>query len=82
MPNKTYAFEWIELANKNLETARLLLRENHFTDSIAIEIQQTLEKVFKSVMAYHNRSIPRTHNLITLQSSSKFDNRLITNLPW
>jgi len=36
MPNTTYALEWLSHANRNLETARLLLRENHYTDSIAI----------------------------------------------
>jgi HEPN domain-containing protein len=44
MPNITYAREWLQLAKRNLETARLLLREDHFTDSIAIELQQTIEK--------------------------------------
>jgi len=32
MPNKTYALEWMGLALRNLETARLLIREEHFTD--------------------------------------------------
>jgi HEPN domain-containing protein len=44
MPNKTYALEWLHLADRHFETARLLLRENHFTDSIAIEIHQAIEK--------------------------------------
>jgi HEPN domain-containing protein len=47
MPNRTYAIEWYELAYRNLETARVLIREKHFTDSIALEIQQALEKSFK-----------------------------------
>ena len=71
MPNKTYAIEWIELANKNLETARILIRENHFTDSIAIEIQQTLEKAFKAVFAYYGNVIPRTHSLPILYNFLK-----------
>lgn len=66
MPNKTYALEWIQLANRNLETARLLLRENHFTDSIAIEVQQTIEKTFKAIYAFHGISIPKTHALPVL----------------
>lgn len=37
MPNQTYALEWLNLAKRNLDTARLLIRENHYTDSIAIE---------------------------------------------
>jgi HEPN domain-containing protein len=36
MPNRTYALEWLNLAKRNLDTARLLIRENHYTDSIAI----------------------------------------------
>lgn len=68
MPNRTYALEWLNIAHKNLETARLLLRENHYTDSIAIEIQQALEKSFKAVYAYYGISIPRTHSLTVLFS--------------
>ncbi|HAQ21334.1 MAG TPA: hypothetical protein DCR40_19195 [Prolixibacteraceae bacterium] len=63
MPNKSYALEWLQLANRNLETARLLLRENHFTDSIAIELQQSIEKAFKAIYAFYGISIPRTHAL-------------------
>ncbi|WP_297087915.1 hypothetical protein [uncultured Draconibacterium sp.] len=40
MPNTTYALEWLRFARKNLETAKLLICEHHYTDSIAIEIQQ------------------------------------------
>jgi len=63
MPNKTYALEWLEHAGRNLETARLLIREKHFTDSIAIEIQQALEKAFKSVWAYYGVRVPKSHSL-------------------
>ncbi|TSA32722.1 MAG: HEPN domain-containing protein [Porphyromonadaceae bacterium] len=66
MPNKIYSLEWLNLANRNLETARVLLRENHYTDSIAIEIHQTIEKSFKAVYAYFGISIPRTHTLTVL----------------
>jgi HEPN domain-containing protein len=68
MPNRTYAIEWYELAYRNLETARVLIREKHFTDSIALEIQQALEKSFKAIYAYHGISIPRTHALPLLFS--------------
>ena len=66
MPNQTYALEWLNLAKRNLDTARLLIRENHYTDSIAIEIQQTIEKSFKAVYAYYGINIPRTHALSIL----------------
>lgn len=63
MPNRTYALEWLSHAGRNLETAQLLFSESHYTDIIGIEIQQTVEKIFKSVFAYHGMSIPRTHSL-------------------
>jgi HEPN domain-containing protein len=66
MPNRTYAMEWLHLANRNIETARLLLRENHFTDSIALEVHQAVEKTFKSVFAFYGVSIPKTHSLPVL----------------
>ncbi|MGF7141284.1 HEPN domain-containing protein [Roseimarinus sediminis] len=43
MPNQTFSLEWLNFANRHLLTAKLLIRENHFTDSIAIEIQQSIE---------------------------------------
>ena len=66
MPNITYAREWLQLAKRNLETARLLLREDHFTYSIAIELQQTIEKTFKAIYAFYGISIPKTHALPVL----------------
>jgi len=36
MPNLAYSLEWYNLARRHLETAAVLLRENHYTDSIAI----------------------------------------------
>ncbi|WP_016777081.1 HEPN domain-containing protein [Anaerophaga thermohalophila] len=66
MGNKTYAKEWMTLAGRNLETARLLIRENHFTDIIAFEIQQVMEKSFKAVFAFHGEKIPKTHSLQVL----------------
>lgn len=66
MPNQTYALEWMNLANRNLQTARLLIREKHYTDIIAIEIQQTIEKTFKAVYAFYGVSIPKSHALMLL----------------
>lgn len=71
MPNLTYALEWLGFAEKNLETARLLIRENHFTDSIVIEIQQTIEKTLKAVYAYTGTAIPKTHVLMVLFNFGK-----------
>jgi HEPN domain-containing protein len=66
MPNQTYAKEWLDRSKRNLETAVLLFDHNHYTDVIAIDIHQTLEKAFKAVYAYKGIVIPRTHNLLPL----------------
>lgn len=67
MPNQTYALEWIDLARKNLETAKLLFREKHYTEIIAIEIQQSIEKMLKAILAYHGIRIPKLHDIVELQ---------------
>lgn len=66
MPNFEYASEWFGLAEKNLKTAKLLFRENHFTDVIAIEIHQALEKLLKSILAFNGLKIPKTHSILEL----------------
>lgn len=66
MHNKTYAAEWLEIAKRNLETAEVLLKQDHYTDIIAIEIHQSIEKTFKTVLAYNGIKIPKTHDLMQL----------------
>lgn len=66
MPNYQYASEWLNFARKHLETAILLLRENHYTDIIAIELHQTIEKSLKAVLAFNTVKIIRSHNLLEL----------------
>ena len=63
MPNKTYALEWLESSRHNLETAVFLFKHNHYTDVIAVDIHQSVEKSFKSIYAYYGHIIPRTHFL-------------------
>ena len=66
MPNQSYAIEWLELAGRNMKTADLLYQQNHYPDIIAIEIQQTIEKTFKAILAYKGVRIPKTHDLLLL----------------
>ena len=89
MPNQKLALEWLSFAEKNLETALLLNKENHYTDVIAIDIQQAVEKALKSVYAYNGDKIPRTHsleilynyagNFVTLNDISKKDLLIISD---
>jgi len=69
MPNKQYAIEWFDLGRKNLEAAIILNNANHYTDIIAIELHQSLEKIFKSILAYNAVRIPKTHDLLLLLSA-------------
>jgi HEPN domain-containing protein len=63
MPNKKLANEWISFAEKDLETAILLNKENHYTDVIAVDVQQAIEKALKAFYAFYGEKIPRTHSL-------------------
>jgi len=63
MPNRKLASEWLEFAKKSYETAMLLNKEQHYTDVIAVDIQQTIEKAFKAIYAFNGDKIPRTHSL-------------------
>jgi len=63
MPNKKLALEWYNFAKRNIETAILLNRENHYTDVISIDIQQAIEKALKAIYAFNNEKIPKTHAL-------------------
>jgi len=66
MANKTYAKEWLEFAIKNLNTAQLLYEAKHYEDIIGIELEQTLEKVLKSIMANIGIRIPKDHDLVKI----------------
>jgi HEPN domain-containing protein len=66
MPNRTYAIEWLEYSKRNIQAAEILFRENHYTDVIAVELHQGVEKAFKSLLALQGIKIPRTHDLLVL----------------
>lgn len=63
MPNKKLASEWLDFARKDLETAILLDKENHYTDVIAIDTHQAIEKALKAIYVHNGEKIPRTHSL-------------------
>jgi HEPN domain-containing protein len=66
MANKTYAKEWLIFASKNFDTAKLLYDVNHYEDIIGVELQQTLEKLLKSIFANENIKVPKDHDLVKL----------------
>jgi HEPN domain-containing protein len=58
--------EWLVKAWHNLATARLLYNADHYTDIIAVEIHYCCEKSLKAFLAYENKKIPKTHELVNL----------------
>ncbi|MEA2011575.1 MAG: HEPN domain-containing protein [Verrucomicrobiota bacterium] len=49
--NKQSAEEWLIKAWHNLSSARLLYDANHYTDIIAVELHDGIEKLLKSFLA-------------------------------
>ncbi len=64
--NETAAKEWLTKAWHNLSTAKLLYELDHYTDIIAVEIHYAVEKSLKSFLAYKNKKIPKSHNLLEI----------------
>ena len=71
MQNKTIASEWLELAKRNLDAAKILFKEKHFNDVIGIELHQCIEKSLKALPAFHNNTVLKTHDLIVLLSQTE-----------
>jgi len=66
MANKTHAIEWLEKSYHDLDSAKILFEAGHYTDTIGYILHQSIEKIFKSCLAYNNVPIVKTHNLIEL----------------
>ena len=71
MPNKILANDWLESGKKHLDVAVILFKNGHYTDIVGIELQHSIERVLKSVLAYNNLSIARTHDLTILLEAVK-----------
>jgi len=61
--NKSAAEEWLKKAWHDLTSAEILCRENHYTDSISVDLHYAIEKSLKSILAYRNNKIPKSHDL-------------------
>jgi len=66
MDNKTYAKEWLQKAYHDLDSANILFVSGHYTDTIGYLYHQSIEKIYKSIIAFANEPIEKTHNLIEL----------------
>jgi len=66
--NKQMAIEWLNKAWHHLSSAEILYRANHYTDVISIDLHYSVEITLKAILAYQNRKIIKTHDLIKLHS--------------
>ncbi len=66
MANKTYAKEWLQKAYHDLDSANVLFVSGHYTDTIGYLYHQSIEKIYKTIIAFANKPIEKTHNLIEL----------------
>jgi len=78
MPNKLLANDWLESGKKHLGAAEILFKNGHYTDIVGIELQHSIERVLKALLAFNNLPIARTHDLTILLEAVKdeieFDN--------
>lgn len=71
MKNSTIANEWLELARRNLDAAKILFEAKHFNDVIGIELHQCIEKSLKALPAFHKKTVLKTHDLMVLLSQAE-----------
>ncbi len=64
--NKTAGIEWVEKGWHHLSTAHILQNCNHYTDIIGVELHYSIEIFLKSLLAYNNLQIKKTHELYDL----------------
>jgi len=64
--NKTASLEWLRIAFHDLKSAQILYNADHYTDSIGSDLQQSIEKILKSLIAFENKKIPKSHNLLEI----------------
>ena len=64
--NDKAAKEWLIKAWHNLSGAAIFYDVNHYTDVTAVELHYAVEKMLKSFLAYENKKIPKTHDLLDI----------------
>ena len=70
--NEQAAKEWLIKAWHNLSGARLFYNVDHYTDVTAVELHYAVEKILKSFLAYENKKIPKTHELLDIYAKIQY----------
>jgi len=61
--NETAAKEWLTKAWHHYSSAALLYQVQHYTDVIAVDLHYAVEITLKSILAYENKKILKTHDI-------------------
>jgi len=64
--NAAAAKEWLTKAWHHYSSGRILYDANHYTDTIGIDLHYAVEIMLKSFLAYENKKILKTHNLLEI----------------
>jgi len=61
--NEVAAKEWLTKAWHHYSSAALLYQVQHYTDVIAVDLHYAVEITLKSILAYENKKILKTHDI-------------------
>ena len=74
--NRSSAQEWLTKAWHHLSSAQILFQADHYADIIGVELHYAIEITLKSLLAYDNRQIKKTHELFEIYSQINLKNDL------
>lgn len=59
---------WMEYAGRDLEAARILLKDEYVANVVIFHSQQCVEKCLKAVLEENGITVPKTHGVVKLHS--------------
>jgi HEPN domain-containing protein len=78
---KKQAYEWFERGDRHISTAKMLLENKWYADTITFHIQQAIEMYLKGFFVIHDNKPPKIHDLdILISQAARYDERLNTFL--
>jgi len=58
--------EWLELANRDLEAASILVQNEYVANTVLFHSQQCIEKCLKAILEESDISVPKIHSVVKL----------------
>lgn len=66
--NVTSAKDWLVKSWHHWSSAKILYDAHHFTDCIAVDLHYSIEISLKAILAYHNKKIVKSHDLLEIHA--------------